>query len=170
MADSIRPGRAVLAVACAAALALVIWQLWPSEARRVRRKLDALASVVNEQPTDGIGQIARTAQLAKFFSDDVVLEPGRGAGAIHGRERLLALASRAPNDGDPYSLEFVDVSVVVEGSQEATAHLTATLTSHDAETSESRVDAREIELQFRRTDDWRISRIALVDTLEKPVP
>jgi ketosteroid isomerase-like protein len=159
--------RRVLAVAAAAVVALAVWQLWPSDARRVRGKLDLLASVVNERPSDGLGQVARTAQLAQLFTEDVVLEPGQGAGAIRGRERLLALASRAPNDGDPFKLSFVDVSVRVAGD-DATAHLTATLASRDPETGEENVDAREVELQFRHAGDWRISRISLIDTLEKP--
>ncbi len=163
------PGTRRLAIAgVAVAVAVTAWQLWPSEARRVRRKLDALASVVNERPHDGLGQIARAAQLAQFFTEDVVIDPGRGAGPIHGRERLLALVSRAPNDGDPFRLAFVDVSVELPGADAATAHLTATLSSRDADTGAENVDAREVELQFRRTDDWRISRITLVDALEKP--
>jgi len=170
MPASTQGARVVASVALAATIAFAAWHFWPSEARRIRHKLDALAAVVNERPADAIGQIARTAQLSKFFTDEVVVEPGRGAGAIHGRERLLALASRAPNEGHPYALEFVDVSVAMEGDESARAHLTATLSSRDTDTAELNVDAREVELQFRRTDDWRISRIALIDTLEKPQP
>jgi hypothetical protein len=160
---------AVIAVILAA-VAFATWQLWPSESRRVRRKIDTLAAVINEQPADALGQVTRTAQLARLFSEDVVVEPGGGAGAIQGRERLLALASRAPNEGHPFSIEFVDVSVAMEGDQSATAHLTATLSSRDMDTAEPEVDAREVELRFRRTDDWRIFRITLIDTLEKPLP
>lgn len=170
MATTSRTGRLIVAVAALAVTAFVGWRVWPSEVHRVRRRLDALAAVVNEQPKEGLGQIARTAQLATFFTEDVMLEPGGGAGAIQGRERLLALASRAPNDGQPFKLEFVDVSVAITGEQSATAHLTATLSLRDIETGEPDVDAREVELQFRRTDEWRISRISLVDTLEKPQP
>ena len=53
---------------------------------------------------------------------------------------------------------------------EATAHLTATLASRDAETGEQDVDAREVELQFHLADNWRIARITLIDTLERPQP
>jgi hypothetical protein len=169
MAAEGRLARAVLALVLAAA-AIAAWHFWPSDARRVRRKLDSLAEVVNERPRDGLGQVTRTAQLARFFTDDVVLDPGGRAGAISGRERLLALASRAPNDGRPYTLAFVDVSIDVGSDRAATAHLTATLSSRDDDTGEPTVDAREVELQFRHTDDWRISHIALIDTLEKPLP
>jgi hypothetical protein len=160
--------RLLAALILVGVVGFVAWHFWPSDARRVRRKLDEIASVVNERPKDGLGQIARTAQLSKFLTDDIVLAPGRGAGAIQGRERLLALASRAPNEGQPFRLAFVDVSVEMTGDRSATAHLTATLSSLEPETGEQDVDAREVELQFRRTDDWRISRITLIDTLDKP--
>lgn len=162
--------RVLLVTVLAAGVAFLAWRLWPSETRRIRQKLDGIAAVVNEWPEDGIGQIARAAQLSRFVTDDVVLEPGRGAGVIHGRERLLALASRAPNAGGLYKIEFVDVSVELQDEQSATARLTATLSSRNAETGEDNVDAREVELQLRRTDDWRISRITLIETLEKPLP
>jgi hypothetical protein len=169
MTISSRTGRLVTGLAVLLVV-LVAWRFWPSEEHRVRRRLGAVVAVVNEQPKDGIGQIARTAQLAGFLTEDVVLVPGRGAGVIQGRERLLALASRAPNDGQPYKLQFVDVSITMIGEQSAAAHLTATLASRDIETGVPDVDAREVELELRRTDDWRISRITLIETLEKPQP
>ena len=170
MVGSTKTGRFLAAFIALAVTGFVAWRVWPSEEHRVRSRLDAVAAVVNEQPKDGLGQIARAAQLSKFLTDDVVLEPGRGAGVIQGRERLLALASRAPNDGEPYKLEFVDVSVEIPGDNVASAHLTVTLSTRNIETGERDVDAREVELQLRRMDDWRISRITLIDTLEKPQP
>jgi ketosteroid isomerase-like protein len=163
------PARRVVAAVLVLVVAFVFWQFWPSETRKIRRKLDALAAVVNERPVDGLTQVARTARLAQFFTEDVVVEPGRGAGPIHGRERLIALASRAPTD-EAFRLAFVDISISIDGDASATAHLTATASSRDSETGQADVDAREVELQFRKANDWQISRIALVDTLEKPQP
>lgn len=159
----------LIAIVAAAAAIWAAWHFWPDEERRVRRRLDALSEVVNEQPRDGVALVARTAQLAGFLSDDVVLDPGRGAGAIHGRERLLALATRVPSSGGPSRLQFVDVSVEVKDS-EAICHLTAMLTLVDPGTTEETVDAREVELTWRKTDDWRISRIVAVSPMETPQP
>lgn len=149
------------------AVAWGAWQFLPSEERQIRRRLAELTRVFNERPADGFGLVARTAQLSRFFTDDVVVEPGRGAGPILGRERLLALAARAPSSGDRYRLEFVDVSVDVAGKT-ATSALTATLASEDAETGQREVDAREVTLEWRQSDEWRIARIRLVETLERP--
>lgn len=161
-----RAARPLLIVLIAAALIWAAWTFWPSEERRVQRRLDALADVINEQPRDGIGLVARTAQLGTYFTDDVVLDPGRGAGPIHGRERLLALASRAPNAGGAFNVSFVDVSVTVDGSQ-ATTRMTATLSYLDSR-GEENVDAREVELQLKKSDDWRIARVTAIEALERP--
>ncbi len=162
--------RRTLVAAVIVAVGVAAWQLWPTDARRIRRKLDAIAATVNERPADGVGQVARTARLARFVTDDVVLDPGEGAESIKGRERLLALASRVPNEGEPFELSFVDVSIQVTGERLAGAHLTATLTTRDRQTGEETVDAREVELEFRRSDDWRVARITLTDARERPQP
>lgn len=156
-----------MTVAIAAAIGVAGWRLWPSDARRIRQKLDAIEATINERPKDGVGQLTRTLQLAKFVTDDVVLDPGRGAGAIQGRERLLALASQVRND-DPVTLSFAHVMVDVTGEGRASAYLTATITRQDDRTGGEDVDAREVELEFRRTDDWRIVRITLTDAPENP--
>lgn len=122
---------------------------------------------MNERPADGLTLVARTAQLAQFLTEDVVLDPGRQAGVISGRDRLLALASRAPNGGGAFHVDFVDLSVAINGDQ-AQAHLTAALSSTDARTGEPNVDAREVDLTLVKRDDWRIQRIVLVDVLERP--
>jgi hypothetical protein len=158
-------------IAVSAAVLIVAWgayRFWPSEERRVRGRLEALEETVNERPTDGIGLVTRTAQLTTFFENDVVLDPGRGAGAIRGRERLIALASRVPNSGNAFAVRFVDVSVSVDGA-DAIVRMTATITSIDAR-GEENVDAREVELALRKSDDWRIARITAVEVLERPQP
>ncbi|HSL22001.1 MAG TPA: hypothetical protein VK886_10735 [Vicinamibacterales bacterium] len=156
----------VLALVAVAAIAWGAWRFWPNDERRIKRRLDDLAAVVNESPTDGLALIARTAELSDFVTEDVVLDPGIGAGPIHGRERLLALASRSPGGGGAFNLRFVDVSVDVSGDV-AAARLTALLSWSGASTEEN-VDAREVELELRDTGDWRISRITVIRPLERP--
>lgn len=157
----------VLALFVISVVAWGAWHFWPSEERQIRRRLVELTRVFNERPAEGFGLVARTAQLSRFFTDDVVVEPGRGAGPILGRERLLALAARAPSSGDRHELHFVDVSVVVTG-ETATSAMTATLASDGAETGQREVDAREVTMEWRQSDGWQIARIRLVETLERP--
>lgn len=156
------------AVAALVAVAWGAYLFWPSDERKVRGRLDALAEVLNERPRDGLGMVAQTAQLTTFFTEDVILEPGGRAGAIRGRERLLALASRAPAVRE-FEIDFVDVSVEVTG-ETAASRMTATLTSRPDPAESESVDAREIDVQWRREDDWRIARITLIDPLQRPEP
>jgi hypothetical protein len=156
----------ILAAATLAAIAWGAYSFWPSEERRLRARIDALEEIVNERPRDGIALVTRTAQLTAFFEEDVVLDPGRGAGAIRGRERLIALASRVPNSGNAFNVRFVDVSVSIDGA-DALVRLTATIRWVDAR-GEENVDAREAEFAVRKSDDWRIARITAIDVLERP--
>ena len=161
-------GRTIAALA-GAAIAVAAWQLWPTDARRIRRKLDAIAAVLNEQPTEGVAQLARTVQLANFITDDVVLEPGRGAPPIQGRERLVALA-RAQAGRGPFTVSFPQVSIDVAEAGRATAYVTARIATRDERTGEETVDERDVTLEFRCTDDWRIGRITVVRDLESSSP
>jgi hypothetical protein len=163
-----RVPRTLVAVAVLAALAWGAYAWWPSEERRVLRRVDALEDILNEQPESGLALVARAGQLATFVEPDVVFDPGRGAGAIHGRERLMALAARAPNSGGAFAVNFLDASATVNGAQ-AKVRMTATISWIDAR-GEENVDAREFELEMRKTDDWRIARITGIDAIEKPQP
>lgn len=146
-------------------MAWMAWSVWPNDQRQIRRRLNALASVYNEQAADGLAVVARTAQMAQFFTEDVVVEPGRGAPPILGRERLVALAARVP--AGRQQLAFVDVSIHVAG-ESATTDMTASLSTEEAETGRREVDAREVALEWRRGQEWQISRVRVVETLERP--
>jgi hypothetical protein len=113
--------------------------------------------------------VSRTAQLSTYLTDDVTFDPGRGAGLIVGRERLLALATRVPSDAGEFRIDFVDVTVTASG-ETASSRLTATLTTRRDPSEAPTVDAREVELHWRRLDDWRIQRITLIDAIERPGP
>ena len=154
----------ILAIGAAIAWGAYAW--WPSEERRIRKRLIALADAVNDRPGDGLGLLGRAARLTSFFDPDVVFDPGGGAAPVYGREPLIALASRRPNDRGGLKLSFVDVSVTVNGTT-ASSHLTAMLEWQDANEQPS-VDAREATLDWRKSDQWRIARITAVEPLEKP--
>lgn len=160
-------GRRAIAVGILlAAIAWGAYAWWPSEERRVRKRLAALADTVNDSPRDGLQLVARAARLTSFFEPDVVVDPGGGAAPINGRESLVALASRAPDARGSFRLSFVDVSVEVTGTR-ASSHLTATIEWQAAGEPPS-VDAREVMLDWRKTDAWRIARVTAVEPLEKP--
>jgi ketosteroid isomerase-like protein len=155
---------AILAIVAAVAWAAYAW--WPSEERRVRKRIAALADAVNDTPRDGLQAVARAARLASFFDADVVYQLGPSSPPRQGREELVALAAANRNDRGPFKLSFVDVSVSVTGDT-ASSHLTATLEWQDGN-GQPNVDAREAALDWRKTDAWRITRITAVAPMEKP--
>jgi ketosteroid isomerase-like protein len=161
--------RAVVA-AIVVGVAWGVYAFWPTDERRVRRRLDALEELLNERPRDGLGMVTHTAQLVPFFTEDVVLQPSPRAGPVSGRDRLIALASRVPSSGaGEYSVDFVDISVQVTGDT-ATSRMTATVTLRADPAEPATVDAREVDVQWRREADWRIARITAIEPLQRPEP
>lgn len=156
-------------IAAAIVIVAVAWGAytwWPSEERRVRKRLAALADTLNDAPRDGLQAVARGARLASFFDPDVVLDPGEGRAPIAGREQLVALASRAPDDRGAFRVSFVDVTVAVDG-ETASSRMTATIEWRDSN-QQPNVDAREATLDWRKRDGWRITKITAVAPMEKP--
>ncbi|HXH05694.1 MAG TPA: nuclear transport factor 2 family protein [Vicinamibacterales bacterium] len=160
-----RAARAALGLAVAAA---ALWWWWPDEARQIRGRLSELARLASSPASGGLDAAMRAARLASFFTPDVVVETAPGDPPIRGRERLLALATRAP-DAD-YELELVDVDVTVGADRSfALAHLTAKLTARRG--GEPWIDARELEVELRpdgSSGEWVISRVTAVPPLERP--
>jgi ketosteroid isomerase-like protein len=161
------PIRARAGVAAAIAAA-ALWWWWPDEARRIRARLAEIVEIVNTPAAGTLDAAARATRLAAFFAPDVVVQPGPDGAPIRGRDRLVALAARAPA-GD-YELELVDVSVTVaEDERSALARLTAKLTSSRG--GDPWVDARELKVELRRdgsSGEWVIGRVAAVSPLERP--
>lgn len=143
-----------------------VWWLWPSDERDIRRRLDQLARVFNETATEGLGAVAHAARLGSFFTDDVVVEFGQGTPPIRGRETLMGMAVRLQPRTAAFSLELKDVQPdVTDGF--ADVNLTAAITRRNTATGEETLDAREFVLGMTKADgDWRISRVAAVDTLK----
>jgi hypothetical protein len=163
------PRSRVLVLVVAAALAAGAYLWWPSDERKVRRRLDALEELLNQRPTDGLGMVTHSAELVPFFTEDVVMQAGPRSSPISGRERLIALASRVPSSGAEYSVEFVDVSVEIRGDS-ASTRLTATVTLRPDRSEPANVDAREVDVEWRRDGEWRIARITAIEPLQRPEP
>lgn len=166
--------RAALArvVVVAAALAVAIWAFytfWPSDERAIRRQLDALAATVSEDAVEGLGSVARAAQVGAYFTDDVVVELGQGMAPLHGRESVIGMAARLPPGPGGYDLRFEDVTVNIGPQPEAAdVNAAAMLTRRNDATGERSVDAREVSLGMRKVDGvWRIARVTAVDTLRR---
>ena len=137
----------------------------PGPEARIERRLQALAAEFNESATDGLGTAARAARIGSYFTDDVVVDLGRGTPPIHGRETLIGMTARLQPRTAVLRLELLDITVVLRSHDTADVSLTATFGRRaiGAESAES-VDARELAITMIETGgEWRLSRVGVVD-------
>jgi hypothetical protein len=166
-----RSSRAVGAIVGLVLLAWALWTWWPSEERRIRRRLDQLAetaSVPAGEPP--IARLARAAQVGRFFTEDLVIDLGPASAPIRGRAALVALASRFVPPPEGARVAFVDVAVTVApGGETATVALTATGSMVDRVSGEKVVEARELEFGLRKLEgEWLVATVKAVSPLLRP--
>lgn len=137
------------------------------EERAIRARLEALRKEINTSTIDGLGTAAHAAQLGSYFTDDVTIELGEGASAIHGRDTLTGIAARLQPRTAAFRLDLDDVSVdMVPGAAAADVLLTASFVRRSLSTGEQSLDAREFSLVCRKDGGtWRIARVTAIDTL-----
>jgi hypothetical protein len=157
---------ALLLVLVAGVVAAFAWTRWTSDEAAVERRLHGLAAEVNESTIDGAGLRARSAQLGTYFTDDVVIDLGKGAAAIRGRATVMDMASRLQPRTSAFTLQLTDIGVVLAPDRlSGSVVLTAEFTRRGG--GENAIDARELSLAVTKADGaWRISRLTLVEAFK----
>ena len=154
-------------VAVASLCAFFAWRAWRSDDEQVvRQRLQALTAEINSTVNDGLGTVARAADIGSYFTDNVVVDFGEGAAPIVGRTTLVGMASRLERRTAAFRLRFDDVGVRV-GTDGTTAAvtLTASFVQRAGDAGES-MDAREFQIGMEKTSGvWRIARVTGVYTL-----
>lgn len=156
------------ALAAAGLLAAVLaWYWWPGEERAIRSRLEQLAAELDAPAAEPLAAVVRARQLADYFTEDVVVEPGGGAPPIAGRSRLLGMAARLERRTDGARLTFEDINITFErGEGTADVSLTASFEQADPASGARTRDAREFHLEMTRVSGtWVIARVIAVDTL-----
>lgn len=161
--------RWALLVATAATAVLGIW-LWQTRAsddeRAIRRRLAEFTQDFNASTTDGVGLVARAAKFGSYFTDDIVIDLGQGAGAIAGRETLMGMAARLQPRTAAFTLELDDVTIDVAPGGVAEVTLTTLFRRRSVTSGDASMDAREFLVGMRKLDgEWRVGRITAVDIL-----
>lgn len=151
-----------------AAAGVVAWRsrATPDE-RAIAARLEALRIEVNTSTTDGLGTAARATQIGSYFTDDAVVELGRGSPPITGRDTLMGMVARLQPRTAAFRMDLDDVSVeVVPGGGAADVLLTASFVRRSISTGEESLDAHEYALVMTKAGGvWRIARITAIDTL-----
>ncbi|MGE0591916.1 MAG: hypothetical protein AB7G23_02185 [Vicinamibacterales bacterium] len=94
------------------------WLVWPTEADRVRQRVEDLAVAASVPAHESeVGRIARLAQLTAGLTPDVHVDLGDG-GRVQRREVVVGLAGRALADLAPLDVELgrLDVTVDPDGT------------------------------------------------------
>jgi hypothetical protein len=142
------------------------WNRGSGDERAIRAQLQALCDEVNASTASGLENAARAQQIGSFFTEDAVLELGKGAAPIVGRSTLVGMAARLHSRTSAFRLQLDDVGVEVKpGAASAEATLTASFIQRAGGDDESR-DVSEFALTLTRAGNrWRIARLTAVDTL-----
>lgn len=155
-------------VAALAALGIVVgvwaWRTWwPSDEQQIRRRLRAFAAEFNESTTNGVGMVARAARMSTYFTEDVVVDLGKGTPPIAGRETLLGMATRLQPRTAAFTVELVDITANLSGETTADVTLTAAFRRRSPAGEES-IDARELAVGMVKIEgEWRVSRVKTVE-------
>jgi len=161
-----RRGQIAVAVVAIAAAGLWWWRGGSTAEREVRALFVNFTTEFNSGASDGLGLIARAAQIGESFTPDVVIELGQGSPPIHGREILMGMASRLQPRTAAFVLELDDVNVDVKDSDHADVTFTALIRRRSVASGEESIDAREFEAEVVRVERrWQVSRVVAVDTL-----
>jgi len=161
-----RRGQIAVAVIAIAAAGLWWWRSGSAAEREVRALFVNFATEFNSGVTGGLGLIARAVHIGESFTPDVVIEFGQGSPPIHGRETLMAMASRLQPRTAAFVLELDDVNVDLKDPDHADVTFTALIRRRSVASGEESIDAREFEAEVVRVDRrWQVSRVVAVDTL-----
>lgn len=156
--------RAVLLVA-AAIVAFWAWRAWwPTDAQQIMRRLQAFASDFNDSTTDGLGTVARAAKIGTYFTDDIIVDLGKGTPPIQGRETLMGMTARLQPRTAAFTLELLDINVDMRSESTAEVNLTAAFRRRSLATGEESIDARELLLTMVKVNgEWRASLVKTVE-------
>jgi hypothetical protein len=154
---------AVLICAVAAAL---WWNREGTHERAIRARIEALGAEINATASAGPESATRAEQIGSFFTEDAVVDLGKGGTPIVGRSTIAGMALRLQTRIAAFRLQIDDIRVVVKpGAASADATLTASFIPRTSAGDESR-DAREFAVALTRAgNEWQIARVTAVDTL-----
>ena len=147
--------------------AMAWWSRATPDERAINARLEALRNEVNSSTKDGLGTAARAAQIGTYFTDDAVVELGRGSPPISGRDTLMGMVARLQPRTAAFRMDLDDVSVdLLPGGDVADVLLTASFVRRSITTGEESLDAREYALVMTKAGGlWRIARITAIDAL-----
>ena len=161
---------AIVFLVLAVSMSACSW--WQGDKALIIARLNALVEQMNAHGENGLGSLARAAQIGQFFTDDVIVELGRGSAPMTGRDTLMAMAARLEPRTSGFTVKLTDINVLVTpADQSADVNLTAEIIRKAPATGAAAagpsMDAREFTVIMRKVDgEWKVARLTAVDTLK----
>lgn len=150
------------------AVALFAWDRRLSgDERALRNRLESLRTDVNASTAGGPGTLTRSEQIGSYFTEEAVVDLGKGTASINGRETLMGMAARLQPRTAAFRLELDDIGVkMAPDGAAAEVRLTASFILRSIPTGDESRDAREFTLALTKAGGtWRIARATAVETL-----
>ncbi len=150
----------IIAAAVLIAIAATAYFFLPTEERRIRSQLTALADTLSVPRGEAeLARLARAAHVRRFFSEDAVLRLAQDEGnEVRGRDTIAALAVRGGALGDGATVEILRMRVTVAQAGTADVRLEGRVVSHDPGGQRSLIDARMVALTMQKIEGtWLIS-------------
>lgn len=162
----------IVAVVC-----LAVWLTWryvfPSDEAQIRRVLESITDAVGSGDA-GEGQVAHIARAASMRNEldpQIVVDAGPPFSQISGRDAVVAAVARLNSMVRDLDIGLNDVQTTVAPDRTAARSSLTVEASFRDERGERVVDARELDVAFRRLDgEWVVSQVALVRALSPITP
>ena len=163
-----RPAVLLVVLTVVGGLAYVAYRVaWPTEDRRIRSTLDALAGLASTPQQEGdLLRLARIQRIGDYLLEEVLVEVEDGP-VMGGRQAIVGALVQASAVG-PVGVHFADVTVRM-GPDQRTAAVTATVEVErpDPRLGGTEVDAREVEMTWvRQESSWMMAKARVVRPLK----
>ena len=148
---------------------LVVFLLRDNDEAMIRNELSSLAAVCSKL-SDNSGELVimgKANRLKTLFTQDCVISVGRPVPEMTGVDTLAAVFFQAMRTVSEMEVTFVDISVTVDDVRvSATTTMTARATEARGVGSSRELQAREIQMLWRKVDGtWKIAKATVVKIL-----
>ncbi len=151
---------------------LVIFYLFPSEEKKVRKQFDLLSQYVSKEPGEDLFSMAnRVKNIGRLFTENCEFriegDPLYSFSGNYSREEVSGYALRGRTYFTNLSLKFHDLKIEFPEKAAAKVNLTARLTGKST-TGENVDDTREFECILKKIEKkWLFSRFEVVEVLRR---
>jgi hypothetical protein len=159
--------RTALVIASLIAVVAIAYELWPTDERAIRRRLNAVATTISVPAGESqLARIARVGTLRSYLADDIHLR--NGTQEITSRDGLLAFVASFTPTAD-FTVELLDTHIALDADrQTAQVYTDVKMTSRDTSGAPT-VDAREAAVSMaNRQGEWVVTAAETRETLRRP--